>query len=83
MLVLFGEGIIKDVCAVEVKPMDIGDGKIVGTQINFTLISGDRLEYVYNQNIPIEKSGQRAIDFVRALYDNGKADFSGEPVELM
>ena len=83
MLVLFEEGVIKDVCAVEVKPMDIGEGKIVGTQINFTLTSGDRLEYVYDQNIPIEKSGQRAIDFVRTLYNDGKADFSGEPVELM
>ena len=83
MLVLFGEGVIKDVCAVEVKPMDIGEGKIVGTLINFTLTSGDRLEYVYDQNIPIEKSGQRAIDFVRTLYNDGKADFSGEPVELM
>ena len=56
MLVLFGEGVLKDVCAVEVKPMDIGEGKIVGTQINFTLTSGDRLEYIYDQNIPIENA---------------------------
>ena len=61
MLVLFGEGVLKDVCAVEVKPMDIGEGKIVGTQINFTLTSGDRLEYIYDQNIPIENSGQPSI----------------------
>ncbi|MBO4456509.1 MAG: hypothetical protein J5802_02180 [Butyrivibrio sp.] len=83
MLVLFGEGVIKDVCAVEVKPMDVGDGKIVGTQINFTLTTGDRLEYIYGQNIPLDQSGQRAIDFVKKLYENGKADFSHEPVELM
>ena len=83
MLVLFGEGVIKDVSAVEVKPMDVGDGKIVGTQINFTLTCGDKLEYIYSQNIPMDQSGQRAIDFVKELYDKGKADFSHEPVELM
>lgn len=83
MRVLFNEGIVKDVSSVEVKPMDVGDGKIIGTQINFVLTSGDKIEYIYSQNVPIEESGQRAIDFVRKLYDDGKADFSHEPVEML
>jgi hypothetical protein len=83
MRVLFNEGIIKDVSSVEVKPMDVGDGKIIGTQINFILTSGDKIEYIYSQNVPIEESGQRAIDFVRTLYNDGKADFSHEPVEML
>lgn len=83
MRVLFNEGIIKDVSSVEVKPMDVGDGKIIGTQINFVLTSGDKIEYIYSQNVPIEESGQRAIDFVRTLYNDGKADFSHEPVEML
>ncbi len=83
MRVLFNEGIIKDVTSVEVKPMDVGDGKIIGTQINLILNSGDKIEYIYSQNVPIEESGQRAIDFVRTLYNDGKADFSHEPVEML
>ena len=63
--------------------MDVGDGKIIGTQINFILTSGDKIEYIYSQNVPIEESGQRAIDFVRTLYNDGKADFSHEPVEML
>ncbi len=83
MRVLFNEGIIKDVSSVEVKPMDVGDGKIIGTQINFVLTSGDKIEYIYSQNVAIEESGQRAIDFVKRLYEDGKADFSHEPVEML
>ena len=83
MVVLFNEGVVKEVSSVEVKPMDVGDGKIIGTQINFILTSGDKIEYIYSQNVPIEESGQRAIDFVRKLYNDGKADFSHEPVELL
>ncbi len=83
MTVLFNEGVVKEVSSVEVKPMDVGDGVILGTQINFTLTSGDKLEYIYSQNVPIEESGQRAIDFVRKLYDDGKADFTHEPVEML
>lgn len=83
MRVLFNEGVIKDVSSVEVKPMDVGDGKIIGTQINFVLTSGDKIEYIYSQNVAIEESGQRAIDFVRTLYNDGKADFSHEPVEML
>ena len=83
MIVLFNEGVVKEVSSVEVKPMDVGDGKIIGTQINFILTSGDKIEYIYSQNVPIEESGQRAIDFVRKLYNDGKADFSHEPVELL
>ena len=83
MRVLFNEGVIKDVSSVEVKPMDVGDGKIIGTQINFVLTSGDKIEYIYSQNVAIEESGQRAIDFVKRLYEDGKADFSHEPVEML
>ena len=83
MRVLFSEGVVKEVSSVEVKPMDVGDGKIIGTQINFVLTSGDKIEYIYSENVPIEESGQRAIDFVRTLYNDGKADFSHEPVEML
>ncbi|RKM62181.1 hypothetical protein D6855_01800 [Butyrivibrio sp. CB08] len=83
MLVLFNEGVLKDVSSVEVQPLDFGDGKISGTQINFVLTNGDELKYIYSQNVPIEESGQRAIDFVRSLYNDGKADFTHEPVEQL
>ena len=83
MTVLFNEGVVKEVISVEVKPMDVGDGVILGTQINFVLLGGDKLEYIYSQNVPIEESGQRAIDFVKKLYNDGKADFTHEPVELL
>lgn len=83
MRVLFNEGVVKEVISVEVKPMDVGNGEIIGTQINFVLLGGDRLEYIYTQNVPIEESGQRAIDFVKKLYLNGTGDFTHEPVELL
>ena len=83
MLVLFSEGVLKDVSSVEVQPLDFGDGKISGTQINFVLTNGDEIKYIYSQNVPIEESGQRAIDFVRNLYKDGRADFTHEPVELL
>jgi|GEM_PF-1723009 len=84
MRILFAEGVVKEVLSAEVVPMDIGDGKIIGTQINFTLApNGDKLEYIYSQNIPIEESGQKALDFVQALFQNGFADFSKESVEQL
>ena len=83
MRVLFGEGIVKEVDEVEVKPLDFGDGQIAGTEIDFTLITGDHVKYIYSQNVPIEESGQRAIDFVKKLYEDGKADFTHEPVEML
>lgn len=83
MRVLFGEGIVKEVIAVEVKPLDFGDGQISGTRINFALSGGDKVEYIYSQNVPIEESGQRAIDFVKKLYLEGIGDFTHEPVEML
>ena len=83
MMVLLSNGVVKEVVSVEVKPMDVGDGQIVGTEIVFVSANGDKNEYIYNENIPIEETGQRAIDFVNKLYKDGVADFSGEPVEKM
>ncbi len=83
MRVLFGEGIVKEVETVEVKPLDFGDGQIAGTEIDFLLGTGDQVKYIYSQNVPIEESGQRAIDFVKKLYENGKGDFTHEPVEML
>ncbi len=83
MRVLFGEGIVKEVNSVEVKPLDFGDGQISGTQISFLLVTGDKVDYIYSQNVPIEESGQRAIDFVRKLYTDGYGDFTHEPVEML
>ncbi len=83
MRVLFSEGVVKEVNSVEVKPLDFGDGQIAGTQIDFMLVTGDNVKYIYSQNVPIEESGQRAIDFVKALYTNGYADFTHEPVEML
>lgn len=83
MRVLFEEGIVKEVEAVEVKPLDFGDGQIAGTQIDFTLSTKDLVKFIYSQNVPIEESGQRAIDFVKSLYTNGYADFTHEPVEML
>ncbi len=83
MRVLFNEGVVREVSSVEVKPMDVGDGRIIGTQINFILTSGDKLEYIYSQNVAIEEAGQRAIDFVRKLYNDGIGDFTHEPVEML
>ena len=83
MRVLFNEGVVKEIASVEVKPMDVGDGNIMGTQINFILSTGDKVEYIYSQNVSIEESGQRAVDFVKKLYTDGIADFSHEPVEQL
>ena len=83
MRVLFGEGIVKEVETVEVKPLDFGDGQIAGTEIDFLLGTGDQVKYIYSQNVPIEESGQRAIDFVKKLYEDGKGDFTHEPVEML
>lgn len=83
MRVLFEAGVVKEVESVEVKPLDFGDGQISGTQIDFSLVSGDKIKYIYSQNVPIEESGQKAIDFVNRLYQDGKADFTHEPVELL
>ncbi|SCY19362.1 hypothetical protein [Butyrivibrio sp. INlla14] len=83
MRVLFEAGVVKEVESVEVKPLDFGDGQISGTQIDFSLVSGDKIKYIYSQNVPIEESGQKAIDFVTKLYEDGKADFTHEPVELL
>ena len=83
MRVLFNEGVVREVISVEVKPMDVGDGQIIGTEIIFIVIGGDKLEYIYSQNVPIEESGQRAIDFVKKLYLDGKGDFTHEPVEML
>ncbi len=84
MRVLFSDGCVKEVCSVEVIPMDVGDGNIMGTQINFILApKGDKAEYIYSQSIPIDESGQRALDFVKKLYTDGFADFSVEPTELL
>ncbi len=83
MRVLFGEGVVKEVDEVEVKPLDFGDGQITGTEIDFMLKNGDQIKYIYSQNVAIEESGQRAIDFVRTLYKDGYADFTHEPVEML
>ncbi len=83
MRVLFSEGVVKEVESVEVKPLDFGDGKISGTQIDFSLVSGDQIKYIYSQNVPIEESGARAIEFVRKLYNDGIGDFTHEPVEML
>ncbi len=83
MRVLFEAGIVKEVESVEVKPLDFGDGQIAGTEVDFLLKTGDQIKYIYSQSVPIEESGQRAIDFVKKLYDDGKADFSHESVEML
>lgn len=83
MRVLFEAGIVKEVESVEVKPLDFGDGQISGTEVDFHLKTGDNIKYIYSQSVPIEESGQRAIDFVKKLYEDGKADFSHESVEML
>ena len=40
MRVLFGEGVVKEVSSVEVKPMDVGDGVISGTTDWFQIGKG-------------------------------------------
>ncbi|MCR4901675.1 MAG: hypothetical protein K6A23_02365 [Butyrivibrio sp.] len=83
MRVLFDSGVVKEVNAVEVVPMDVGTGQIVGTQVNFNIATGDVVKYIYRDNVDIETSGTRALDFIQKLYTNGFADFSQEPVELL
>lgn len=84
MRVLFNTGVVKEVSAAEVVPMDVGNGEIIGTQLNFVLSpSGDKIQYIYRDGISIEESGERAINFVNNLYRHGFADFSSEPVELL
>lgn len=83
MRVLFAAGRIREVTDVEVVGMDVGDGQIIGTQVNFVMANGNKVEFIYNQNVPIEDSGQRAIEFVQSLYKNGFGDFSSEPVEML
>ncbi|MBQ7680285.1 MAG: hypothetical protein IJT34_10615 [Butyrivibrio sp.] len=84
MRVLFSAGSVKEVSQAEVVPMDVGNGEVIGTQVNFVLSpSGDQLQYIYAEHIPLEESGERAIAFIQKLYQNGFADFSGEPVEQL
>ena len=83
MRVLFAAGRVHEVTDVEVVGMDVGDGQIIGTQVNFTLSNGNKFEFIYRQDVPIEESGQSAIDFVQSLYKNGYADFSQERVEML
>ena len=84
MRVLFDTGVVKEVSSAEVVPMDVGNGDIIGTQVNFILSpSGDSLKYIYQEHISIEESGERAIGFVQKLFTQGFADFSSEPVEML
>ena len=83
MRVLFAAGRVREVTDVEVVGMDVGDGQIIGTQVNFIMANGNKVEYIYSQGVPIEESGQKAVEFVQALYKNGYADFSQELVEML
>ena len=84
MRVMFDNADVREVASAEVRPMDLGGGKIVGTQINFVLYpTGDHLQVIYSDSISIEESGQRALDFIRKLYENGYADLTGEPIEKL
>jgi hypothetical protein len=83
MRVLFAAGRVREVFDVEVVGMDVGDGQIIGTQVNFIMANGNKVEYIYSQDVPIEESGQRAVEFVQALYRDGFADFSQEIVEML
>lgn len=84
MRVLFSEGVVREVCSAEVKPMDVGGGKIVGTEIDFILApNGDKLQYVYSDDISLEMSGMMAVDFVKKLFTYGMADFSDQPAESL
>ncbi len=83
MRVLFAAGRVREVFDVEVVGMDVGDGQIIGTQVNFTMANGNKIEYIYSQDVPIEESGQRAVEFVQTLYRDGFADFSQEIVEML
>ncbi|WP_026524064.1 MULTISPECIES: hypothetical protein [unclassified Butyrivibrio] len=83
MRVLFAAGRVREVTDVEVVGMDVGDGQIIGTQINFIMANGNKIEFIYSQDVPIEESGQDAIEFVQELYKNGYADFSQQRVEML
>ncbi len=83
MRVLFAAGRVREVTDVEVVGMDVGDGQIIGTQINFIMANGNKVEFIYSQDVPIEESGQDAIEFVQVLYKNGYADFSQQRVEML
>ncbi len=83
MRVLFAAGRVREVTDVEVVGMDVGDGQIIGTQVNFIMANGNRVEFIYRDDVPIEESGQSAIEFVQELYKNGIADFSQERVEML
>ncbi len=83
MRVLFRSGVVKEVISAEVKPMDLGNGTIAGTQIDFILANGDKNTYVYSERVGIEVAGMLAVEFVKNLYLNGFADFSDEDAELM
>ncbi len=84
MRVFFEEGVVREVCSAEVKPMDVGGGKVVGTEIDFVLApNGDKLQYVYKDSVSLEMAGMMAMEFVKQLYTYGMADFSDQPVELM
>ena len=84
MRVLFREGLVREVCSAEVKPMDVGDGKVIGTQIDFVLSpTGDKLQYVYKDSVSLEMAGMMAMEFVKQLYTYGMADFSDQPAELL
>ena len=84
MRVLFSEGVVREVCSAEVKPMDVGGGKIMGTEIDFTLApNGDKLQYVYKDGVSMEMAGMMAVEFVKQLYTYGMADFSDQPAEAL
>ena len=84
MRVLFSEGVVREVCSAEVKPMDVGDGNVMGTEIDFVLSpSGDKLQFVYKDSVSMEMAGMMAVEFVKQLYTYGMADFSDQPVEQL
>ena len=84
MRVLFDTGVVKEVASAEVVPMDVGGGEIIGTQVNFVLSpSGDSIKYIYAEHVSIEESGERALNFIKKLFEQGYADFSSEPVEQL
>ena len=84
MRVLLSEGLLREVCSAEVKPMDVGNGNIIGTEIDFILLpNGDKIQYVYKDSVPIEVAGMMAMEFVKQLYTYGMADFSDQPVEQL
>ena len=69
MRVLFAAGRVREVTDVEVVGMDVGDGQIIGTQVNFIMANGNKIEYIYSQGVPIEESGQKAVDFSQEIVE--------------